>query len=57
MGEGAGVGNGSVMDKGSKLGKNSLLGAGSFLRENLEIPEGEVWVGNPAKFLKRNDFK
>jgi acetyltransferase-like isoleucine patch superfamily enzyme len=32
---------------GIKIGKNALIGAGSVVTK--DIPEGEVWAGNPAK--------
>lgn len=34
-----------------KIGKRAIIGAGSVVTE--DIPEGEVWVGNPARFLKK----
>jgi len=34
-----------------RIGKHAVIGAGSVVTK--DIPEGEVWVGNPAKFLKR----
>lgn len=29
-----------------------MLGAGSVLEENSVVPDGEMWVGSPAKFLR-----
>lgn len=34
-----------------RIGKRAVVGAGSTVTK--DIPKGEVWVGNPAKFLKR----
>lgn len=34
-----------------KIGKAAVVGAGSVVTKN--VPAGEVWVGNPAKFLKK----
>lgn len=34
-----------------KIGKRAVVGAGSVVTK--DIPGGEVWVGNPARFLKR----
>lgn len=34
-----------------RIGKRVVIGAGSVVTK--DIPRGEVWVGNPAKFLKR----
>jgi len=33
------------------IGKGSIIGAGSVVTK--DVPEGEIWAGNPAKFLKR----
>lgn len=34
-----------------RIGKRALVGAGSVVTK--DIPEGEVWIGNPARFLKK----
>lgn len=34
-----------------KIGKRAVVGAGSVVTK--DIPDGEVWVGNPAHFLKK----
>jgi UDP-2-acetamido-3-amino-2,3-dideoxy-glucuronate N-acetyltransferase len=49
--EGASIGAGSVILGGIKIGKNTLIGAGSVVTQN--IPDSELWVGNPAKFKKK----
>ena len=36
-----------------KIGDGALIGAGSVVTKN--VPSAEVWVGNPAKFLKKRD--
>ena len=33
------------------IGKGSLVGAGSVVTK--DVPDGEVWAGNPARFLKK----
>lgn len=35
------------------IGKGSIIGAGSVVTKN--IPAGEVWAGNPAKFIETVD--
>lgn len=45
------LGSGSIVLKGITIGKNSIIGAGSVVTKN--IPENEIWAGNPAKFVKR----
>ena len=44
------IGTNCIILKGVKIGKNSIIGAGSVVSKN--IPENEIWAGNPAKFLK-----
>lgn len=48
--EGAFIGAHSIILKGVIIGKNSVVGAGSVVAKS--IPDGEIWAGNPAKFLK-----
>jgi len=33
------------------IGKNSIVGAGSIVTKN--VPDNEVWIGSPAKFIKK----
>ena len=43
------VGGGCTLLPGANLGEGSVLGGGSVLTK--PIPAGEVWAGNPARFL------
>ncbi len=36
---------------GVYIGENSLIGAGSVVTKN--IPAGQLWVGNPARFVRK----
>ncbi|MBU2633750.1 MAG: acyltransferase [Nanoarchaeota archaeon] len=45
------IGSHSVVMPGVTIGENSIIGALSFV--NKDIPANEVWVGCPAKFLKK----
>lgn len=47
---GAAIGGGSTICPGVNIGRNSLVGAGSVVTK--DIPANEIWVGNPAKFLR-----
>ena len=46
------IGSGTVILKGVTIGENTIVGAGSVVTKN--IPENEIWAGNPACFIKRN---
>lgn len=47
---GATIGAGSTILPGITIGKNAMIGAGSVVTKN--VPAGELWFGNPAKFVK-----
>ncbi|REC51736.1 MULTISPECIES: acyltransferase [Chryseobacterium] len=51
--KGASIGANATLLAGITIGENSLVGAGSVVTKN--IPDNEIWVGNPAKFLKKNN--
>ena len=48
--EGVIIGANSTILSGIKIGKDSFIGAGAVVTK--DVPENEVWVGNPAKKLK-----
>lgn len=50
---GASIGAGSTILPGLTIGENAVVGAGSVVTKN--IPSGEVWLGNPAKFVRKID--
>jgi UDP-3-O-[3-hydroxymyristoyl] glucosamine N-acyltransferase len=41
-----------VIREHRKIGRNSIIGMGSVVTK--DIPAGEIWIGNPAKFLRQN---
>ncbi len=47
------IGANSTILPGIVIGKNSLIGAGSVVVS--DVPADEVYVGNPAKFIKKID--
>jgi len=49
----ASIGSGSTILCGINIGRGALIGAGSVVTKN--VPDGQVWVGNPAKPLKEQD--
>ena len=53
IGAGAFVGSGSVLIAPCKIGDRALTGGGAVVTRNTEIPEGEAWVGVPARPLRK----
>lgn len=48
---GASIGSGAVILCGVTIGENALVGAGAVVTR--DVPAGEVWVGNPARYLRQ----
>lgn len=51
--KGASIGAGSVVLPGLTIGEGAMVGAGSVVTK--DIPAGEIWVGNPARFYRKID--
>lgn len=49
--KGASIGANSTILAGVTIGENSMIGAGSVVTKS--IPDGELWYGNPAKFVRK----
>ncbi|KAM7252289.1 hypothetical protein ACFE04_024172 [Oxalis oulophora] len=47
------VGMGATLLDGVYVERHAMVAAGSLVRQNTRIPCGEVWGGNPAKFLRK----
>ncbi|MQL78861.1 hypothetical protein Taro_011311 [Colocasia esculenta] len=47
------VGMGATLLDGVVVEKNGMVAAGALVKQNTRIPSGEVWGGNPAKFLRK----
>lgn len=51
------LGWGTIICKPVTIGENSIVGSGSIVTH--DIPDNEVWAGNPAHFIRKidpNDF-
>lgn len=46
------VGQSCVLMEGSLVEKHSFLGDGSVLAPGRRIPSGELWAGNPARYVR-----
>lgn len=53
IGESCFIGANSTIRQKLTIGNNVIVGMGSVVTKN--IPDNEIWAGNPAKFLKKND--
>ena len=51
--KGASIGANSTIVCGHTIGENALIGAGSMVTH--DVPAGEVWYGNPARFIRKID--
>lgn len=49
--KGASIGANATIICGITIGEGSMIGAGSVVTK--DVPAGEIWVGNPAKFLRK----
>jgi carbonic anhydrase/acetyltransferase-like protein (isoleucine patch superfamily) len=47
------VGMGATLLDGVVVEKHAMVAAGSLVKQNTRIPSGEVWGGNPAKFMRK----
>nr|XP_028949871.1 gamma carbonic anhydrase 1, mitochondrial isoform X2 [Malus domestica] len=47
------VGMAATLLDGVYVEKHAMVAAGALVRQNTRIPCGEVWGGNPAKFLRK----
>ena len=52
--DGCFIGAHSIILKGVTIGEKSIIGAGSVVAKS--IPDGEIWGGNPIKFIKKNSI-
>ena len=46
------IGAGSIIREKTKIGNNCIVGMGSVVLK--DITDDEVWVGNPARYLRKN---
>ncbi len=50
---GASIGSSVTVLCGVTIGKGAIVGAGSVVTKS--IPPGEIWAGNPARFMRKAD--
>ena len=49
--KGAFIGSRCIILKGVTVGEEAIIGAGSVVTK--DIPDGEIWAGNPAIYIKK----
>lgn len=49
--KGASIGAAAVILGGVTIGENAMIGAGSVVSK--DIPDNELWFGNPAEFVRK----
>lgn len=57
IGDGSLIGINAVVLNGAVIGKHCLIGANALITEGMEIPDGSLVMGSPAKVVKQLDDK
>lgn len=47
------IGMGAIVLDGAVVKKHAFIGAGALVSPGKVVGEGELWLGNPAKFVRR----
>ena len=50
------IGMGAIVLNGAVIKKGAVIGAGAVVKENQIVEENSLWVGIPAKQVKRFDY-
>lgn len=51
--DGVSIGAAAVILGGITIGENAMIGAGSVVTKS--VPPGELWMGNPARFIRKTN--
>lgn len=46
------IGMGAIILNGAKIGKGCIIGAGALVKQNMEVPDGMLVLGMPAKIIR-----
>ena len=52
VGDNTVIGMGSIILSGAVIGKNCIIGAGSLVTGKMNIPDGSLVMGSPAKIVR-----
>lgn len=47
------VGMGAIILNGAEIGDGVLIGAGALVTENMKVEDGSLYLGTPAKFVRK----
>lgn len=53
VGDNSLIGMGAILLNRVRIGKNCVIGAGSLVTQDAVIPDGTMWFGSPARFVRR----
>ena len=57
LGVGVNMGFGSICHQYSKIGSYAMIGMGSIVTKKVNVQCFGTYVGNPAKYIKENDYQ
>ena len=46
------IGQGAIVQAGVEIGNNVIIAAGAVVLPDTVIPSGQLWAGNPAKYIR-----
>ena len=46
------IGMGAIVLTGARIGNNCLVGAGALVTGKMDVPDGSLVLGNPAKVIR-----
>lgn len=46
------IGQGAIVQAGTEIGRESIIAAGAVVLPNTVVPSGQLWAGNPAKYIR-----
>ncbi len=46
------IGQGAIIQEGADIGDEVTIAAGAVVLPNVVVPSGQLWAGNPAKYIR-----
>jgi UDP-N-acetylglucosamine acyltransferase len=57
IGKGANIGMGAILHQYSQIGAYAMIGMGAIITKKVKVQSFGMYVGNPAKYIKENDYQ